>query len=564
MRLQKRLHKAQQCKPYRHLAPYNIIAFQTMDQTKINDVIKSLCEKYKDDTFMCVKTESFICQQLPIILQNIKKNHVEQVQRINELNVEQDTFIQGFLASNRYFYASTTENFFYYDGTNYSNVTEDEILHKVLSAISRDRTLMTWKYKTKSAIMKQIKENAIFSCIPESVTIQSVLNSLYPAIFATKAEAKYFLTILGENMMKKQGNEMLIHIISPVAKTFINGLNAISQMWFGINLNQTFKYKYHADHTYSQMRILHSSANVANATTNAFNLNGINLLCVACHYSNRYHSSDNYLVKYSNDIGLTDSAFFLKNATSESLAAMFLNEYIISSGSSNSSNSLVQVSWKNMMYLWKHFLESKKLPSVMAQTKLKNTLIAMLDHNYLADSDCFVGISSKYLPTVNKFLQFWEETMVYDETEPEIEISEVATLFRQNTGGGIGETQIVNILTHFFPDLEIDQGKYIYRMRSTMWDKQVDIMMAMDDLRDKTGAESFASVSVYDSYAHYCDYMSGGNRTTNGCSSEVSKETKNPSLPSEVSRRRPSNGSLATPLLVSKQYFEKYMVLSTK
>jgi len=191
-------------------------------------------------------------------------------------------------------------------------------------------------------------------------------------------------------------------------------------------------------------------------------------------------------------------------------------------------------------------------------------LIVMLDQNYLADSDCFVGISSKYLPTVNKFLQFWEETMVYDDAEPEIEISEVATLFRQNTGGGIGETQIVNILTHFFPDLEIDQGKYIYRMRSTMWDKQVDIMMAMDDLRDKTGAESFASISVYDSYAHYCDYMSGGNGTTNGCSSEVSKDAKNPSLPSEVSKRRPSNGSLATPMLVSKQYFEKYMVLSTK
>ncbi|MEY3128277.1 MAG: hypothetical protein RIS06_833, partial [Actinomycetota bacterium] len=58
----------------------------------------------------------------------------------------------------------------------------------------------------------------------------------------------------------------LIHLLNPSAKTFINGLNAVSQMWFGVNLNQTFKYKYHADHAYSQLRILHS-ANVANATT---------------------------------------------------------------------------------------------------------------------------------------------------------------------------------------------------------------------------------------------------------------------------------------------------------
>ena len=152
---------------------------------------------------MSAKTESFICQQLPILLQNIEKNHAEQAQRITELNAEQDTFIQGFLASNRYFYASPTENFFYYDGTNYANVTEDEIIHNVLSSISRDRSLMSWKYKTKSAIMKRIKENAIFTCIPESATIQSVLNSLYPATFATKAEAKYFLTVLGDNMLKK-------------------------------------------------------------------------------------------------------------------------------------------------------------------------------------------------------------------------------------------------------------------------------------------------------------------------------------------------------------------------
>jgi hypothetical protein len=467
-------------------------------------------------------------------LQNIEKNHVEQVQRINELNVEQDTFIQGFLASNRYFYASTTENFFYYDGTNYANVTEDEIIHNVLTSISRDRSLMSWKYKTKSAIMKQIKENAIFSCIPESVTIQSVLNSLYPATFATKAEAKYFLTILGENMMKKQGNEMLIHIISPAAKTFINGLNAVSQMWFGINLNQTFKYKYHADHAYSQMRILHSSANVANATTNAFQLNGLNLLCVACHYSNRYHSSDNYLVKYSNDMGLNESAFFLKNATPESLVTIFAGEYIVSA----QGPTVVQVSWKDMLYLWKHFLESRKLPSVIEKQRLKNIIISVFEQHYMEEGkdkqgkdEYFVGISSKYLPTVQKFLQFWEETMEYDDVEPEIEIGEIATLFKQNMGAGIGETQIVNILKHFFPDLEIDQDKYIYRMRSTLWDKQVDIMMAMDDLRDKTGS----SVSVYDSYSHYCNYM-----------------------------RRTRSGSLATPMLVSKQYFEKYMVLSGK
>jgi hypothetical protein len=338
-----------------------------MDQTKINDAIKSLYEKYKDDPFMSAKTESFICQQLPILLQNIEKNHVEQVQRVTQMNAEQDVFIQGFLESNRYFYSSPTENFFYYDGTNYSNVTEDEILHNVLTSISRDRSLMTWKYKTKSAIMKRIKENAIFACIPESATIQSVLNSLYPTTFVTKAEAKYFLTVLGDNMLKKHSEgsggsggplDPLIHILNSSSKTFINSLNALSQMWFGVNLNQTFKYKYHADHAYSQMRILHSTNNF---TING--MNGLNLLCVACHYSNRYQSSDNYLLKYSNDDTIINTVLYLKNLSPESLIDMFVGEYIRvtpTSGKLSLGNNVIndfvfkptQITWKNMYYLW--------------------------------------------------------------------------------------------------------------------------------------------------------------------------------------------------------------------
>ena len=209
------------------------------------------------------------------------------------------------------------------------------------------------------------------------------------------------------------------------------------------------------------------------------------------------------------------------------------------------------------MYLWKHFLESRRLSSVIAQTKLKNTLITLLDQHYSEDDDCFVGISSKYLPTVNKFLQFWNENMVYDETEPEIEIGEIATLFRQSTNTSINETQIVNLLTHFFPDLEIDQGKYIYRMRSNLWDKQVDIMMAMDDLREKNGSIG----SVYDSYVHYCNYVGCA---TGSCTTTTTAIGTTGSCTIGDKKRRSSSGSLIVPMLVSKQYFEKHMSLSMK
>ena len=44
------------------------------------------------------------------------------------------------------------------DGKDYFIVKEDDILHKLLSTISKERTLLQWKHKTKAIIIKQIKE----------------------------------------------------------------------------------------------------------------------------------------------------------------------------------------------------------------------------------------------------------------------------------------------------------------------------------------------------------------------------------------------------------------------
>ena len=62
---------------------------------------------------------------------------------------------------------------------------------------------MQWKHKTKLNIIKQIRERSLFTCIPETDTIQDILYNLYPAIFTSKNCAKYFLTIIGDNILKK-------------------------------------------------------------------------------------------------------------------------------------------------------------------------------------------------------------------------------------------------------------------------------------------------------------------------------------------------------------------------
>ena len=71
-----------------------------------------------------------------------------------------------------------------------------------------------------------IKERSLFNSIPETETIQNVLNVLYPSIFDNKYEAKYFLTILGDNILKK--NQNLIFLVSHSMKQLLNEIDKIT------------------------------------------------------------------------------------------------------------------------------------------------------------------------------------------------------------------------------------------------------------------------------------------------------------------------------------------------
>ena len=165
--------------------------------------LQTLDKLYANDTFMHDKLHSYIKNNLPNIMNNIKNLNNERISRNNELNLEFNTFIGKYLNENKYFYVSATEKFYIYDGVNYKVTNEDSILYHILTTITKERNLLAWKYKTKVTLMKTIKENSLFDNVPESVTIQNVINALYPAIFPTKYAAKYFLIVIGDNILKK-------------------------------------------------------------------------------------------------------------------------------------------------------------------------------------------------------------------------------------------------------------------------------------------------------------------------------------------------------------------------
>jgi hypothetical protein len=523
------------------------------NQKKSHATINELYQRYEMDPAMISKITSYICTQLPNICENIKHTHYQRALRMEELNTEQDTFIQSFLTNNQYFYVSATDKYFYYDGIQYQIISEDDILHKVLSSISNGRNLMSWKQRTRISIMKRIRENSLIHTIPESETIQSVLDTLCPSIFATRNEAKYFLTVMGDNIRRKHTN--LIHYIPQMSKNFLRELNTTSQFVLGVSLFQTFKHKFH-DHTYSDCRLVNINDIVKsdNSWTHIINNHALDLICVACHYSSRYDSSDDYLLKYSHDLELSHTVFYLKDKIPLNIVDQFVTSYLdihkspIDNATANITDTQTirgtQITWKNMQYLWKHYLDVCGLPSVMFLQTFKTLLTDKLMMYYNKELDTFIGICSKHLPAIQTFLSFWEETIVVDETETDFEIDEMVTLFRRwcelngHSVTTLNDKQILDIIAYFFPLVDIDRDKYLTGIRCSLWDKQLDIHIALDDTKrvlrethsrtDRSLSPSVnRNIAIYDAYILYCKYY--------------------------------TNTSDTRHLIVSKAYFEKFI-----
>jgi hypothetical protein len=498
----------------------------------LQNIIETLYNEYQTDEFMESKLQHYIVE-LPQLLKNIKKNNHERRDRIVEISNEQQQFISHFLNTHSYFYNTTTEKFFHYDKLHYSVICEDDVLYHILSSITKENScLLSWKQKTKVNIIKRIKEKPIVKYAPESDTIQFVLN-LFAPFFSSKTEIKYFLTILGDSILKKPAitlpvatlaptlpiTSLPLHFLNSKAKSFLQELNSLCNFYIGGNILQSIKYKYHDTHPYSQCRFLTIQMKNADHSLwkNIFEY-ALDVFCVSCHYSMRYNSSDDFLMKYSNDNQLISKVSFLKDKTPEMLVEQFMDEYIqIVPSNITVENQFTAISWKSMLYLWKNFLESKELPAIIFQDSLKNILISQYGEQYANDQ--FIGITSKYLPLVHNFIDFWnihiqQPASVQQENNDntssnglELEIEEIRMLFKRTHFGlreNITDKQIIDILTYFFPHIEIVSDKYIYGISSNLWDKDLDIEICVQSLINN----HLDSLDLDEKYLYYCKYYS--------------------------------------------------------
>ena len=426
------------------------------------------------------------------------------------------------MSKNKYFYLPNNNFFYEYDGEKYLIVKEDDVIHKLLSTISNDRILLQWKYKTKINIIKQIKDRSLFNSIPETDTIQNVLNVLYPAIFHSKNTAKYFLTIIGDNILKKHSNNIIL--VSPKMKQIVNELDNVALSSIGFNnTTNNFMTKYHENHSYENCRLIKINENFSiDVWRELLKKIGLDLLCVAAHYSKRYETADQFIENKS-DEDLTSYVYYLKNTNPNNIVVDFCNKYIIE------SNSECKMEWKNLHFVWKQFLSSCNLPNVIYSNTLKNILKEK--YIYDNDDDSFMGITSKYLPVHSDFIKFWENTITIQISENdtytnavvnnihpllfdnEIEIDELCSLFKYwskqhpsqlMSNGHISEENILKILKHFFPMVEIIEDKFVINVCCNLWNKMNDINSSFEYIKEQIKFEhKLALISFDDAYNYY-------------------------------------------------------------
>ena len=490
-------------------------------RTDCLSTVEKLYEKYKDNEYMLQRIYNHVHVYLPNTLENESKNHEKRKNLNNYLSEEQQIFIQVFLSKNNYYYMSNNNFYYEYNGKDYFIIKEDEIIHKLLSTISKDRTLLQWKHKTKACIIKQIKERNLFTSIPETDTIQNILNAIYPAFFNSKNAAKYFLTVIGDNLLKK--NNDLTFIVSQKMRQFLEEIENVAVSSIGNN-NSAFKFvtKYHETHNFKNCRLIKINENFSNEYwRELLKKIGLNLLCVAVHYSNRYISSDNFLNTKS-DEELINYAYTLKNTTENGLVQKFIEEFL------EKTTNDFNIEWKNLHFIWKQFLSNNNLPNVIFSNSLKNFLKHLI--TYDEETDSFIGITSKYLPVYKDFIQFWETTFINNtssEFENEFEIDEICSLFKywSKSKNVLSEENIIKVLKHFFA-LEIIEDKYVLNITSTIWNKSVDIENSILYIKEKISQNyQLSLISFDDIYKHYQQF----------CSDNLLK------------------------FVVSKRYFEKFM-----
>ena len=197
--------------------------------------ITQLYEKHKTSPKTIEKLSYYVEKQLPALLDKYNA----QEKRLIFLEKESKRYINNFLSNEeyQYFYIKSTDTFIEYDGVDYKIIPEDNLWFKILNDITEKKTLLECKQKIKTKIIEYIKKKNLLTSIPESITIQNMINFFTPILFSNKEKVKYFFSIIGDNILNKSTQN--IYFVQEKSKEFFEIIENLSGYYFDKKLNTT-------------------------------------------------------------------------------------------------------------------------------------------------------------------------------------------------------------------------------------------------------------------------------------------------------------------------------------
>ena len=443
-----------------------------MDAT-IVPFLTSLYNKYNDNEF-CKKNLTIYLKNAEAYVIQQRKEHYELEKRKELFEYHKKRFIKHFMKEFHYFYIPDANFYIEYDNNTYKIVTEDCILGNILTKINNEKFLVPCKQKISGELLIRIREQLLIKTIPESRTIQTILKIISTSVAPNKDFAKYFLTIIGDVLLKK--NNDCIYLTDPKINKFIEIFQYHLNKYCKCNISNIFKTKYH-NYAYENIRIVTLNENVGEIFLWEYLIkrNILSIIAVASHYSKRYKSADNYIHNLCSNTNVKQQVFYLKNNTKEQIVQTF-------SDTSLQSSDTLTITNKEICYVWKEYLKKEKLPNIMF---LKN-LYEILEKKYTYNKSrqTFLNITSKSLDYIKHFNTFISENITFISTSDgqsniidTFETSELLELFniwlkQKDIQISMNEERLIQLIQHFYENVKIVNNNLILGCISTLWNKE--------------------------------------------------------------------------------------------
>jgi uncharacterized protein Usg len=299
--------------------------------------------------------------------------------------------------------------------------------------------------------------------------------------------------ILGDALLKKYADEDPLYflLVSSKPRKILNEIDSIIYNCTGIsNLTKEagIVTKFHDSYEFKKCRLLKFNTNVN--VDDLKSLQCIDFLCVCAYYSERYVNSEAYLIL--EEESLQNKVLILVQKSVDDIFFDFLQKCFNTSTVTNT-----MIPWKDIHYLWQSYTLQNNFPNnIIYLNHLKQLFKSKYTFNEATDA--FENLTSKLLPKISCFIEFWQIHVHTDET-CELEIDEVVRIYKMHTNFYIPEETMLGIINHYFPAAEIVENKYILNVATDLWTKSEDILSLLATVKNTDNV----MISIDTLYAAY-------------------------------------------------------------